>query len=352
MKLNSPVALAFGGFLAMTAAMGIGRFVYTPILPVMVDALGWSKIDAGLVASLNFLGYLSGASAIGAKVFSSNPRRWLLTALAVSAATTAGMALTSHLFPMMALRFIGGIASAFVIVCASTLVLERLAGSGRAKLATIHFAGVGAGMIVSAIIVAALTATGAGWRILWAASGFAALVAAAFVAIVWSYFFKDNGIFNYYLAHMGLPTVHWLSSAQTAMPSIVFMDVWKNTGFFMVIFIAALQGVPKAITEAAIMDGTPPWRRFWRITLPWISPVVFFAVVYASIGALQVYESIWILTNGGPGDATRSMSINIVEQAFGSFQIGYGASVAVVMTMVILIITGAQLLISRRLVRY
>jgi len=75
-------------------------------------------------------------------------------------------------------------------------------------------------------------------------------------------------------------------------------------------------------------------------------------VVYASIGALQVYESIWILTNGGPGDATRSMSINIVEQAFGSFQIGYGASVAVVMTVVILIITGAQLLISRRLVRY
>jgi len=81
------------------------------------------------------------------------------------------------------------------------------------------------------------------------------IIAAAFVAIVWSYFFKDNGIFNYYLAHLGLPTVRWLTSAQTAMPSIVFMDVWKNTGFFMVIFIAALQGVPKTITEAAIMDG-------------------------------------------------------------------------------------------------
>src|SRR5256885_2019901 len=80
------------------------------------------------------------------------------------------------------------------------------------------------------------------------------IIAAAFVAIVWSYFFKDNGIFNYYLAHLGLPTVRWLTSAPTAMPSIVFMDVWKNTGFFMVIFIAALQGVPKTITEAAIMD--------------------------------------------------------------------------------------------------
>ncbi|WP_291303797.1 sugar ABC transporter permease [Devosia sp. 67-54] len=178
------------------------------------------------------------------------------------------------------------------------------------------------------------------------------IIAAAFVAIVWGYFFQDAGIFNYYLAHLGLPTVRWLTSAQNAMPSIVFMDVWKNTGFFMIIFIAALQGVPRNIMEAAIMDGTSPWRRFWRITLPWISPVVFFAIVYASIGALQVYESIWILTKGGPGDATRSMSINIVEQAFGSFQIGYGASVAVVMTVVILIITGVQLLLSRRLVRY
>ena len=140
------------------------------------------------------------------------------------------------------------------------------------------------------------------------------IIAAAFVAIVWGYFFQDSGIFNYYLAHLGLPTVRWLTSAQNAMPSIVFMDVWKNTGFFMIIFIAALQGVPRNITEAAVMDGTPAWRQFFRITLPYISPVVFFCIVYASIGALQVYESIVILTQGGPGDATRSLSILIVEQ--------------------------------------
>jgi len=178
------------------------------------------------------------------------------------------------------------------------------------------------------------------------------IIAAAFVSIVWGYFYSDSGIFNYYLSHLGIPAVHWLTSASNAMPSIVIMDVWKNTGFFMVIFIAALQGVPKNIIEAAIMDGASPWRRFSRITLPWISPVVFFAIVYASIGALQVYESIFILTRGGPGDATRSMSINIVEEAFGSFQLGYGASVAVVMTVVILIITVVQMLISRRLVHY
>jgi multiple sugar transport system permease protein len=179
------------------------------------------------------------------------------------------------------------------------------------------------------------------------------IIAAAFVSIVWGYFYGDDlGVINYYLIRLGFAPVHWLTSSRTAMMSIVLMDVWKNAGFFMIIFIAALQGVPKSMMDAAIMDEPSYWRRFFRIILPWISPVVFFAIVYASIGALQVYESIVILTRGGPGDATRSMSIHIVEEAFGSFEIGYGASVSVIMTLVILIITSIQLLASRRWVRY
>src|ERR1700756_5286558 len=179
------------------------------------------------------------------------------------------------------------------------------------------------------------------------------IIAAAFVSIVWGYFYGDDlGVINYYLVHLGLPAVHWLTSSQTAMMSIVIMDVWKNTGFFMIIFIAALQGVPKNIMDAAIMDGSSYWRRFFRIVLPWISPVVFFAIVYASIGALQVYESIVILTRGGPGDVTRSMSIYIVEEAFDSFEIGYAASIAVVMTVVILAITVLQFLASRAWVHH
>jgi multiple sugar transport system permease protein len=179
------------------------------------------------------------------------------------------------------------------------------------------------------------------------------IIAAAFVSIVWGYFYGDDlGVINYYLIRLGFAPVHWLTSSRTAMMSIIIMDVWKNTGFFMVIFIAALQGVPKAIMDAASIDSGSYWRRFFRIVLPWISPVVFFAIVYASIGALQVFESIVILTQGGPGDATRSLSIHIVEEAFGSFEIGYAASVSVIMTLVILIITSLQLFASRRWVRY
>ena len=179
------------------------------------------------------------------------------------------------------------------------------------------------------------------------------IIAAAFVSIVWSYFYGDDlGVINYYVIRLGLSPVHWLTSSRYAMMSIVIMDVWKNAGFFMIIFIAALQGVPKTLIEAAVMDGASYWRRFFRIVLPWISPVVFFAIVYASIGALQVFESVVILTRGGPGDATRSMSIYIVESAFDSFEIGYAASIAVVMTIVILAITIVQFLASRAWVHH
>jgi multiple sugar transport system permease protein len=179
------------------------------------------------------------------------------------------------------------------------------------------------------------------------------IIAAAFVSIVWGYFYGDDlGVINYYLIRLGFSPVHWLTSSHNAMMSIVFMDVWKNAGFFMIIFIAALQGVPKSLIEAAVMDGASYWRRFFRIVLPWISPVVFFSIVYASIGALQVFESIVILTRGGPGDATRSMSIYIVEEAFDSFEIGYAASIAVVMTVVILMITALQFTASRAWVRH
>lgn len=178
------------------------------------------------------------------------------------------------------------------------------------------------------------------------------IIAAAFVSIVWGYFYGDDlGVINYYLRLIGLPGVRWLTDSNHAMTSIIIMDVWKNTGFFMIIFIAALQGVPKAILEAAVMDGTPAWRQFFRIILPYISPVVFFCIVYASIGALQVFESIVILTQGGPGDSTRSLSILIVEEGFGSFQIGYAAAISVVMTVIILIITAVQQVISRRWVQ-
>jgi MFS family permease len=184
MTRSESLRVAFGGLLAMASALGIGRFVYTPILPFMLDALSWSKVDAGLVASANFLGYLVGALIAGHSIISSAPRRWLLIALAASAVTTAGIGLVSDTTAILAMRCIGGAASALVIVCASTLVLDRLSAAARGNLAAIHFAGVGAGIFVSAAVVAASIAYGAGWPSLWIVSGSVAALMALLAAVL------------------------------------------------------------------------------------------------------------------------------------------------------------------------
>ena len=179
---SGALSTALGGLIAIAAALGIGRFVYTPILPVMVEALGLSRSQAGLIASANFLGYLIGAL-FAAMPRRSGPRRWWgVGSLAASAATTAGMGLSQSLAALLVLRFVGGAASAFVLIFASTIVLERLAQLGRNELSALHFAGVGAGIAVSAALVAGLLELGQGWQSLWLASGalsFVAVVAAA-----------------------------------------------------------------------------------------------------------------------------------------------------------------------------
>ncbi len=174
--LSSETGVALGGLIAMAAAVGIGRFVYTPILPFMEESLGLTKVDASFIASANFLGYLLGALAASMESLPGGRRGWFLAGLATSAITTGAMGLTESLAAFVGLRFIGGIASAFVLVFASALVLDRLAAAGRPALSAIHFAGVGCGIALSAVIVAGLGAYGYDWRAQWFASGAAALL--------------------------------------------------------------------------------------------------------------------------------------------------------------------------------
>jgi MFS family permease len=157
--LPRPWALALGGSLSMAAANGIDRFIYTPILPVMAHSLQWTASQAGMVASANYLGYLLGALFAARPGLRGARRHWLLASLAASALCTGGMALTSSLPPMLALRLSSGFAGAVAIVMAIALVVERLAHAGRSDLVPLHFAGVGIGIVVSALIVAGLQAS-------------------------------------------------------------------------------------------------------------------------------------------------------------------------------------------------
>jgi predicted MFS family arabinose efflux permease len=168
--------------IAIAAALGVGRFVYTPILPLMIEALRLSASAAGLIASANFLGYLLGAVLAGVSQLPGSRRQWCLGALAVSAITTAAMGLARTLAAFLVLRFAGGAASALVLVLASSIVLERLAAAGRVELSALHFSGVGVGIAASAALVAAMLYLGQDWRTLWLVCGglaLAALLAAA-----------------------------------------------------------------------------------------------------------------------------------------------------------------------------
>ncbi len=180
--VTNPIALVMGGLIAMAAALGVGRFVYTPILPFMVSELGLSTSAAGLIASANFAGYLAGALVAATPFIKGSRRAWLLGSLIASALTTGSMGIVSTVPQMMALRFVGGFASAFVLIFVSSLVLDRLRSSGRPGLMTMHFAGVGIGIALSSVIVTGLDHFGSDWRALWLASG--AISLAATIAVL------------------------------------------------------------------------------------------------------------------------------------------------------------------------
>ncbi|HEY0182827.1 MAG TPA: YbfB/YjiJ family MFS transporter [Rhodopila sp.] len=168
--------------IALAAAVGASRFVYTPILPVMAEALNLTRAQAGMIASANFLGYLLGALLAAVPGLPGPRRGWLLGALVVSALTTGAMGMVSAAPEFLLLRFVGGGASAFVLVLASAIVLEWLISAGRPGLSSVHFAGVGMGITLSALVVSVLLSAGADWRELWIAVGVVVVCAAALVA--------------------------------------------------------------------------------------------------------------------------------------------------------------------------
>ena len=182
-----------------------------------------------------------------------------------------------------------------------------------------------------------------------AAYFFPSLVGLVFVAVVWQFLFqRDIGVINYYLGRIGIEPVGWLSNPQVALTSVIILDVWKNVGFAMLIAIAGLQGISSDYYDAARVDGAGRMRTFWQITLPLLSPTILFLVTMNTIGAFKVFESIVVLTNGGPGDATRSLVMYIYEQGFKSFNMGYASAISLLLLGLIVLVTAIQFVLSKR----
>lgn len=182
---------------------------------------------------------------------------------------------------------------------------------------------------------------------------FPILVSGAVISLVWLYLFNsDLGIVNYWLASVGLPKVPWLISSLWAKNSVIIMTVWNGVGFNMLLLLAGLQGIPGELYEAATIDGAGRWASFRRITAPLLSPVIFFILVKGAIGVFQLFDPPFVLTQGGPGDASRTMLMYIWERGFQVLDFGYAAALGLVLFLAILLVTLAQFLTSDRWVFY
>lgn len=179
------------------------------------------------------------------------------------------------------------------------------------------------------------------------------LLSGASVAVFMGYIFhKEFGAVNYYITAIGLPAVPWTTSVDWVLITIVIVSVWRNTGFSFILFLGGLSNVSQDVLDAADVDGAQGWRRLWHVTIPLLSPTILFAAVTAVIGALQVFEEPFIMTRGGPGDASRTAVMVLYEAGFKSIEFGYASAIAVVLFMIILAVTIIQMGISRRWVYY
>lgn len=175
------------------------------------------------------------------------------------------------------------------------------------------------------------------------------LISWAAVALLWKYIFDPTfGFVSYYLGLVGIDMPSLFTDPAWALPAIIFIDFWHTIGFTFVIMLAGLQTVPRELVEAAQTDGANRWQAFWNVTLPMMSPTLFFATVITFIGAFQIFDPMQIITRGGPDNSTKTIVMYLYEQGFESFQIGYASAIAILVFIIIMAVTGLQFWGSRK----
>lgn len=180
-------------------------------------------------------------------------------------------------------------------------------------------------------------------------------VAVSFVAagLIWRWMFDPAaGLINYLLGLLHLRGPDWALDPFWAWVSLIVVAIWKSLGYNMVIFLAALQSIPAELYEAAAIDGATGWRRLRHITMPLLTPALFFVIVTSLIFALQVFDPIYIMTQGGPARATTSLVYYLFENGFEWFKMGYAAAIAWYLFAILMIVTLVQWLMARRWVFY
>lgn len=175
-----------------------------------------------------------------------------------------------------------------------------------------------------------------------------AITAIVAISLVWGYLYNTQfGLLNYLLSLVGIDQVQWLSNPTLAKFSVALVAVWRGTGLNIIIFLAALQGVPKEYLEAASLDGASEWRKTFSIVIPLLRFAIFFVVVTTTISWLQFFDEPFVLTDGGPLGATTSASIFLYKEGFRLNQFGYASAGSIVLFAIIAVITLIQLRLRR-----
>ena len=163
------------------------------------------------------------------------------------------------------------------------------------------------------------------------------------IAVVWRFLLNPEvGLINLLLQNLGITGPAWLANPALAMPSIIAMAVWRNVGFAMVVFVAGMQAIPVVLYEAAAIDGAGRWKAFRYVTLPMLRPTILFMVVITTIGYLQLFEEPFVMTDGGPLDATLSVTMYMYQQGFEFFDQGYASAIAYVLFVIVAIVAFLQ----------
>lgn len=173
------------------------------------------------------------------------------------------------------------------------------------------------------------------------------------VSIVWSWIYEPKvGFANWVLNLLHLPALEWTSSSTWAMPAVIIVSIWKGVGWAMIFYLNALKKVPESLYEAAALDGAAKWRQLVHITIPLISPTTLFLVVITSIDALQAYDQIQVLTQGGPAGSTRTMLYFYYQTAFEQFDMGKATATAILLVIITALFSMVQFVLSKRWVHY
>jgi len=179
------------------------------------------------------------------------------------------------------------------------------------------------------------------------------MLSGAAIGIVWIYIFDPRyGLLDIPIRAMGLRSPNWLLDTAWAMSAVIIVQVWKNVGYAVVIYLAGLQSIPRELYEAALVDGAGAWQRFRNITLPGLSPIVFFLVLTTILASFQSFDIIKVMTEGGPVDATTTLIYYLYQEGFVAFNAGRAGVASVVLFVTMLLFTIVQMQTSERSVNY